>query len=327
MSQNIDYLLIEKVLSKSATPNELDNFNKWLHVSEENRNEFNETKLIWDKYNGIHANKVFDNNEGLQAVRIKLAQNRKQKEKKKLFTYWISSAASIILLFGLFQILAFVSTNNLETYTSYNNAEKIVLADSSVVWLNKNSSLKISKRFNKNKRRVYLLGEGFFEVARDENKPFEVVSGKTITKVLGTSFNILEKSIENNTIITVNSGTVAFKKFRRFETRTILTKNQKATYYLNNNTIEKQQNNNLNYMSWKSNYLIFQDTPLSDVCKQLSKHFNTKITQHTNDSNLYLTGKYEGESLGEILNIIEITFNIHVDSAANEYSLYDVDMN
>ena len=66
----------------------------------------------------------------------------------------------------------------------------LTLSDGSRVWLNSDSRLKFPVKFSKGTRRVELVGEGYFEVAKDTSSPFIVNSGKLEIKVTGTSFNI-----------------------------------------------------------------------------------------------------------------------------------------
>lgn len=66
----------------------------------------------------------------------------------------------------------------------------LTLSDGSRVWLNSDSRLKFPVKFSKGMRRVELVGEGYFEVAKDTSSPFIVNSGKLEIKVTGTSFNI-----------------------------------------------------------------------------------------------------------------------------------------
>lgn len=58
------------------------------------------------------------------------------------------------------------------------------------VWLNADSKLKYPVTFGSDKREVELEGEGYFEVTRDETRPFRVVVEKQTVEVLGTEFNV-----------------------------------------------------------------------------------------------------------------------------------------
>src|SRR5699024_4355297 len=51
---------------------------------------------------------------------------------------------------------------------------KIILADGSKVWLNAASSMRFPVVFSGEKRAVYIKGEAYFEIAKNEKKPFVV---------------------------------------------------------------------------------------------------------------------------------------------------------
>lgn len=67
---------------------------------------------------------------------------------------------------------------------------KIVLSDGTKVWLNAKSELRFPAHFSGTERRVLLRGEGFFDVAKDADKPFYVQINGVDIKVLGTQFNV-----------------------------------------------------------------------------------------------------------------------------------------
>src|SRR5690606_31605275 len=68
---------------------------------------------------------------------------------------------------------------------------RVKLSDGSIVILNAASSLKYSADLGREgSRKVYLTGEGYFEIASDPSNPFSVnVLGQQI-EVLGTRFNV-----------------------------------------------------------------------------------------------------------------------------------------
>ncbi|MFR7879048.1 MAG: FecR family protein [Butyricimonas paravirosa] len=84
----------------------------------------------------------------------------------------------------------------------------LTLSDGSRVWLNSDSRLKFPVKFSKGMRRVELVGEGYFEVAKDTSSPFIVNSGKLEIKVTGTSFNIAAYPDEKIVQTTLVSGSV-----------------------------------------------------------------------------------------------------------------------
>lgn len=234
-----------------------------------------------------------------------------------LYKNWYKIAASILLfvLLGTFSIVYF-GTNILNketflTYTSVNDTLGITLADGSRILMNNHSELKIPKSFNKSNRSVQLTGEAFFNITKDARHPFKVLANKTITEVLGTSFNINCRTQEVN--VTLVTGKVAFYKEDNPDQRLYLVPGQHGI--LNNLTgaLVKDSISNLNNICWKTRRLQFNLTPMNELCRELSAYYQKKIV-FTGD--LQHIGKFSGIidniSLNEAAKIIEITMGIKV---------------
>lgn len=112
--------------------------------------------------------------------------------------------------------------------------QEIMLSDSTIVLLKQDSHLVYENSFNQEKREVFLHGEAFFQVKRDEMKPFIVHTGNLITEVLGTSFRVKENNDSNTTEVSVTSGKVSVyadnKQGKDEKNGVILTANQKVSY-------------------------------------------------------------------------------------------------
>ncbi len=112
--------------------------------------------------------------------------------------------------------------------------QEIMLSDSTIVLLKQNSHLVYEGSFNQEKREVFLYGEAFFQVKRDEMRPFIVYTGNLITEVLGTSFRVKENKDSNTTEVSVTSGKVSVyadnNQGKDEKNGVILTANQKVSY-------------------------------------------------------------------------------------------------
>ena len=137
------------------------------------------------------------------------------KDKNTLFT-WMKYAAAI--LFILSGSLLFINSQFgeevLMVYQSGDQTKEVTLADGSVIYMNRYSSIEIMEGFNKNDRKIALKGEAFFDIQRDEEKPFIISCDGTETQVLGTSFNIYSDLEEETIELNVKTGLVAFKRKR-----------------------------------------------------------------------------------------------------------------
>jgi ferric-dicitrate binding protein FerR (iron transport regulator) len=173
------------------------------------------------------------------------------------------------------QKAGFVSFINTER-----QAKKLQLDDGTVVELRPNSSLKYPSRFAGKQRNVYLTGEAFFDVKRDEERPFFVHAGGLITEVLGTSFTI--KSLSKSVEVAVVSGKVSVYENGSIKAKSqlILTPNQKAVYQLESRKLSAgivETPAIINPEPAQANP-IFDDVPLQDVVRHLEKGYGLKIT-------------------------------------------------
>jgi ferric-dicitrate binding protein FerR (iron transport regulator) len=114
-----------------------------------------------------------------------------------------------MILISVFSIYQFLYKYEQQRFKTALNTEKFYLPDSTLVILNRQSSLSWDDQFNNTFKNVILEGEAYFEVKRATNRPFTVEEGNTQTTFLGTSFDIWQK--EKTTLIDILSGHVSFE--------------------------------------------------------------------------------------------------------------------
>ena len=155
---------------------------------------------------------------------------------------------------------------------------KVVLPDGSVVCLNSGSVLKYDPSFMKNKNRdVYLTGEGYFEVQKNQHKPFIVHTGDLNVKVLGTVFNVRAYTDESNVEIALVKGRV--NVFSQSETigNVVLNPNQRAVYDKKSRSLFSEDTDAKVAALWITGRLSFINTSLVDIMKELERHYNVRI--------------------------------------------------
>lgn len=183
---------------------------------------------------------------------------------------------------------------------------KINLPDGSIVYLNSTSSLNYDSDFTTN-RVVRLKGEAFFEVRKDIRYPFKVESGPLNTLVLGTSFNIRAYDTIN-IAVTVASGRVQVVTSKD---QTTITEGEQAYYRSNQKQLNVNNVEANRFYSWKDGYIKFENETLESVATELERWFGVKIIFHSNDIKYCrLTLKIHGESLGQVLDVIQMAGDI-----------------
>lgn len=229
----------------------------------------------------------------------------------------IVAAASIIALIAIGRKFFFNEKNIIEvpvveqntiaenTSIDFSGKQLIHLPDGSTVLLNDNSSLKYDqKSFNAKTREVTLTGEAFFDIKRNEEKPFIVHTGKVQTKVLGTAFNINAKNSSKNIEVTVARGKVQVGDTEKVYG--VITPNQQIK--VNKSTLSFEQNNIKAAIvtEWKNNYLILDDINMAEAVTLIAQKYKVSISI-SNDKikNCRITASFlNEEDLDHVLKVI-----------------------
>lgn len=186
---------------------------------------------------------------------------------------------------------------------------KIVLPDGSIVCMNGDSRLSYSSRFSTDKREVILSGEAFFEVVKDPSRPFVVVADKLITTALGTSFNIKAYPEDKEVLVSLLTGRVFVQ--RQNSAGPVLFLNSREAAGLNQEGVLMQKEFNYEQdILWKDGILYFNERRLEEAFKRLEKcHGVTFILQNLPRRPIIVTGKFDNETLDNILRSLSYTSN------------------
>ncbi|MCE7058163.1 FecR family protein [Algoriphagus sp. AGSA1] len=182
------------------------------------------------------------------------------------------------------------------------------LPDGSMVMLNSDSEIKYLSSFE-NERVVELIGQAFFEVQKNEELPFTVISGELKTKVLGTSFDVSAYPEESRMHVAVVTGKVLVNTESGVST-TILP--MEASYYDPDTKSLKKDSYDYNHLvGWRHRILKFREESYGHVFDRLSKWYNVSFEFAPE---VVLKGKYSGEfqneSLENVLNGMKYSLGI-----------------
>lgn len=225
--------------------------------------------------------------------------------RSKALKYCIAAAAAAAIFLTGAATSELVTGKRQETVlmASSENISSYTLPDGSKVWLNKNSWLTYNQRFGKRTRQVALKGEGYFEVNRDERRPFIVKMQNDLDiKVLGTTFNACNYPSLNKAEVILRSGSVQVSDNGRNE-YVILKPNQKFTW--NEGTAEISSVNAMNCCRWFEHRLVFDNVKLKDILENLSHKYQTEISLNVgNLADKHMSMTIRDESVEDILDIL-----------------------
>ncbi|SDM48695.1 FecR family protein [Kriegella aquimaris] len=162
---------------------------------------------------------------------------------------------------------------------------QIELSDGTLVHLNAGSSLKYPINFlSKEPRQVFLSGEAYFNVARNELSPFIVNVDQLDVKVLGTEFNVSAYTEDISIDVVLVKGAVILGKMRKSEEEVIrLSPGQKGSYGYDSRDILVSAVNTDLYTSWMQGQLVFRNLTFNQILAKLERHYNIEIENMNTD--------------------------------------------
>lgn len=159
---------------------------------------------------------------------------------------------------------------------SEETTREITLPDGSRVTLNANSQLSYQEDFLE--RRVSLTGEAFFDVARDTLRPFEIFTGETVTRVLGTSFNVRAYPDEDKVEVMVRTGQVEFREEEDDNDRIVLSADQAAVFKKEEKIVQETTSLGTNATAWMKKEIELNNEPLEKALQVINNYFRTDVS-------------------------------------------------
>lgn len=228
--------------------------------------------------------------------------------------YWMATAAAVLLLLGIggWWLVGRSAPDWVAIATAAGETRDVYLPDSTLVALAGGSSLRYDRKdYGKERRTVEMRGKAFFQVTRNEARPFSIRSARTEVTVLGTSFLVDERA--KDTRLDVMTGRVRFAAAEGEAKPVILTAGMSARYATGGDSITVSDKPAENRMAWRDGVLRFRETPLRQVIADLSDTFRTTVVNRAGDNDSRLTATFRGESLEEILRIINQTLDVRLE--------------
>lgn len=190
---------------------------------------------------------------------------------------------------------------------------RIQLVDGSVVHLNAESELRYEEGFNEKERRIHLKGEAYFEVAKDENRPFTVVSGELEVTALGTEFNV--NAYDKEVAVALLEGSVLLS-LAQSNQQMKLKPMQVAAYDKQTKEMKKTDASAENLVLWRNRVIYFEDTPFAEAVNILARWYAVDIeVQSASAKPITCAGKFDNSSLEVVLKNLGFTleFDYEID--------------
>ncbi|MEE1946041.1 FecR domain-containing protein [Pedobacter sp. KR3-3] len=281
----------------------------------ENEIYFLETQKLWELSSKAARLADVDEKKAADELRDYLKSSR-PKRNLKLVWFRNIAAAVLVLAMGYWIYQQNTKIVYLTKLTGNSQVDTVKLADGSVIVMAENSELKYPEKFDGEREISFSKGQAFFKVAQDPAHPFKVVMNKSDVTVLGTSFNIKVSSVQID--LSVKTGRVMFSPFQN-GSKSILSEGQAITYDSEKGEIVAKTAQNAD--AWLTKELTFVDTPLEEVCKQLSAYYNADIKLQNNRRNKKLNATFKNQTLAQVLEVLNETYNIKIKKEKDQIIL------
>lgn len=228
-------------------------------------------------------------------------------------TWAVAASIAVFLAIG-----SLILTHTTRIASAKGEHLSVVLPDGSNVLLNSESQLSYQKYMWWKKREVTLRGEGFFKVMK--GRRFEVRTGKYVTSVLGTSFNVFARN--NEVRVSCFTGKVGVREITS-GAQTVLTPGLGVEG--NTGSLGSVEKISDKQKGWTKGEFYFDDVPLTDVFAEIERQFNVKVSSKGFDNRRY-SGYFNNKSLSQALELVCVPMQLeHKITSNGEVEVSSID--
>lgn len=258
-----------------------------------------------------------------------MSTGEKKQPVLSLIIRWGQIAAAILLPVFILLTAYFYRENNRitseEMIVSTQKGERanITLPDGTTVYLNSDSQLGYTpKEYNQKERNINFAGEGYFQVFRNNSVPFFINAKGLQVKVLGTTFNLSVRELDNTAELALEEGSVLLTSTKSNK-NVILKPNEKAILDQQTGEITIVFENDIRHFSaWRRGELIFRNSELAHILKTIEDNYNVTIKIDCEDCHTdKFTGTLPLSDLNEVLEVLEISYHLKAEITGKEILL------
>lgn len=258
--------------------------------------------------------------ENVLAGEYSMNAGKKDTQSKANPTFFTYLKVAAVLALAGFLYLAYISRDGKNVATQElskvivkenpaGRKSQVFLPDGSVVWLNSQSRIEYDSRNTADKRIVRLKGEAFFDVAKDESRPFVVETSNCAVTALGTQFNVKAYAGQGDHTVSLSEGKVmVYGKYRDGEVseKVFLDPGQAISVLIADARVLRTTFDPKEALGWKSGTLYFKDASFPEVVDKLERWYGKKFVV-TNSSNVgawKFDSEFQDETLENVLRTI-----------------------
>lgn len=194
---------------------------------------------------------------------------------------------------------------------------RLILADGSTLHVNAGTKVVYPDKFDKKHREIFVDGEIYIDVVKNEKSPFIVSTTSCDIQVLGTAFNVHAYSQDANSEIVLVRGSV---KLTDKQDKELMLKPDELALVCENQIKGKKQVIASDYVAWTQGLLKLDATPLSSIFKRLERYYGVEISYTDEVGKLKMYGNLDLECpVDEVLRRLGYTAPISITVDNDNY--------
>lgn len=317
--------LLKRFVDGLYTRKDADDLLKHFHAGKYNTEISEAMDNVWEEMKEDEVSSL-QHQQYREEARLLLSRIRKPEKRFSFIPYlrYVAIVAVILSIgWGGFRLIR-SNQEKVLTYTEVHvkNGEhkRIILPDGTSVTLNAGSYLRYPREFITDVRRIEMNGEAFFEVTRDEEKPFLIHTKDADVKVLGTSFNVKAFDMDEQLTVSVQTGKVQVDL-----PEAMMRLQPDEQFVMDKTKGEFQKRNEDARLStvWIKGGLYFNRTPIRTVVNELVRMYNRTIEFAPGaEYDDYIYGEHDNKSLEAVLKSIQYSTDIKYRIENDKIVLY-----
>ena len=317
--------LLKRFVDGLYTRKDADDLLKHFHAGKYNTEISEAMDTVWEEMEEDEVSSL-QHQQYREEARLLLSRIRKPEKRFSFIPYlrYVAIVAVILSIgWGGFRLIR-SNQEKVLTYTEVHvkNGEhkRVISPDGTSVTLNAGSYLRYPREFITDVRRIEMNGEAFFEVTRDEEKPFLIHTKDADVKVLGTSFNVKAFDMDEQLTVSVQTGKV---QVDLPEAMMRLLPDEQFVMDKTKGEFQKRNEDARLSTVWIKGGLYFNRTPIRTVVNELVRMYNRTIEFAPGaEYDDYIYGEHDNKSLEAVLKSIQYSTDIKYRIENDKIVLY-----
>ena len=311
--QAIDWLVLLR--SDDIGEEEVFAFADWLAQGHAHSEAFSQVEKLFDEMTIAVKFEKFEENKSNSLVKQNTPALNQTRKTWLSYSFAMAVVCLLIVIPVIDRQLNWLNSFLYDYHTDIGGLREVKLEDGSQLLLNTNSA--VSVNFSEKYRQIILhYGQVRFTVAKDINRPFQVMSDGLSVKALGTVFEVYKNNSDVSVVVQEHAVLAEFKSKTTIDDALKITsieihQGEQFDYYHKGGIKAPKLVDIKNASAWQQRLLMVNDRPLGELLNEISRYRVGQVFVLDNQlKNLHVTGVFSLEKPDEVIVAVGDALNL-----------------